>query len=187
MLCHACRGLIGVLCAASFLSGADLHLTVIEGQGAINNVRAHTARDPVVEVRDGDNVPLPGATVTFQTPADGPSVLFPDNARSLITQTDQDGRAVGRGLRPNSLTGAFQIRVTASYKSATGTAEIEQTNASPAEARSSKKYWLIGLLAGAAAGGAFAATHGGKSAAAVPPAQPTGSIVPGTPSFGPPH
>lgn len=187
MLCLACRGLVGVLCAASLLFGADLKITVIEGQGAINNVRAHTARDPVVEVRDADNVPLPGATVTFQTPADGPGAVFPDNEKSLITQTDQNGRAVGRGLRPNSVTGAFQIRVTASYRSATGTVDIEQTNASPAETKSTKKYWLIGLVAGAAAGGALAATHGGKSAAPATPAQPTGSIVPGTPSFGPPH
>src|SRR5581483_4019942 len=125
--------------------------------------RSHTAHNPVVEVRNEQDAAVPGATVTFQTPATGASAEFSDGMRSFITQTDAEGRAVAHGLRPNSLTGAYEIRVTASFETETASSIITQTNAAPVEAKSSKKLWLIGLAAGAAAAGAFAASHGGSN------------------------
>lgn len=179
----------------SFAAGANLRIVVLEGDGAINNVRAHTAHDPVVEVRDQQDGLVAGATVNFQTPATGASAEFADGMRSFIAQTDSDGRAAAHGLRPNSIIGPYEIRVTASYQSQSASAVIMQTNASPAEAKSSKKKWLIVLVAGAAAGGAgaFAATRGGKSSSSASSANSssqtgsTGTIVPGSPSFGPPQ
>jgi len=181
-----------VLIVAAGMASADtppLQIVVVEGQGAINNARTHTGREPVVEVRDGNDAPVAGAVVTFQAPATGPSAVFGSGNATLLTQTDASGRAVGRALRPNSLTGPFQIRVTASLNGQVASAVIAQTNAMPAEAKSNKKLWLIPIIAGAAAGGAFAATHGKSTTAASPstPATTPGSIVPGTPSFGPPH
>ena len=115
-------------------------------------------------------------------------MVFGSGNATLLTQTDASGRAVARALRPNSVTGPLQIRVTASANGQTASAVIEERNAVPAEAKSNKKFWLIPIIAGAAAGGAFAATHGKSSATSTPtPTSTTGSIVPGQPSFGPPH
>lgn len=178
--------------AAGVLSAAapKIQVVVVEGQGAINNARAHTGRDPVVEVRDEHDAPVSGATVTFQAPATGPSAVFGSGNSTYLTQTDSSGRAAARGLRPNTVKGPFQIRVTASMSGQMATASITQTNALPSESKSAKKVWVITLLAGAAAGGAVAATHGSKSSTAATAAAstaPSGTIVPGSPSFGPPH
>ena len=167
-------------------AAASFRIVVLEGDGAINNVRARTARAPVIEVRDENDAPVAGAIVTFQTPQSGPSAVFPEDKKTFITQTDSSGRATGRGLRPNSITGRFEIRVTASLNSQMTSSTIAETNAAPVEAKSSKKIWILGLAAGAAAGGAFAASHGGKSSTAATP-NTSGAPVPGSPSFGPPH
>lgn len=164
-----------------YSQNSSLEVIVSEGEGAINNVRTHTGHDPVVELHDKAGAPVVGAAVTFQLPVNGPSGRFTGAQTSLVTQTDEHGQAVGRGLRPNTLSGPFEIRVTASFQGLTANAIINQTNAAPAEAKSNKKYWIIALVAGAGAGGAFAATHGKSSTTAT-----TGGIVAGSPSFGPP-
>jgi hypothetical protein len=171
--------------------GPALQIVVVEGQGAINNARTHTGRDPVVEVHDGTDAPVAGAVVTFQAPATGASAVFGSGNATLLTQTDASGRAVGRALRPNGVTGPFQIHVTASANGQTVSAVISQTNAVPAGEKSNKKLWLIPIIAGAAAGGIFAGLHGKSSPASTGSTSivttSTGSIVPGAPSFGPPH
>lgn len=168
-----------------------LQVLVVVGQGAINNARTHTGRDPVVEVRDESDQPVTGAVVTFQAPATGPSVTFGSGNGTLLTQTDSTGRATGRALRPNNVKGPFQIRVTASWNGRTASAVIAQTNAMPTEEKSSKKLWLIPVFGGAAAAGALVAlrgkSSGGTAATSTPTNTNTGSIVPGTPGFGPPH
>jgi len=186
-----CRICVLVLTAAVIAAGAPpkLHIVVVEGQGAINNARTHTGRDPVVEVRDGDNNAIAGVTVTFQAPANGASAVFATGNATFITQTDASGRAAAHGLRPNSVKGPFQIHVTASLEGETDSAIVNQTNALPAEGKSSKKIWIAVLVAGAAAGGAVAATHGKGSspAATTTSTSQSGTITPGSPSFGPPH
>ena len=181
-------GILLLLGTSGTLAEPSLRIIVVEGDGAINNVRTHTTHDPVVEVRDEKNGVVPGASVTFQTPSTGPSADFGDGARSFVTQTDAEGRATVHGLRPNSITGPYEIRLTASFNRQTANAVITQTNAAPAQAKSARKFWLIGLAAGAAVGGAFAASHGGKSSNNTAAQNSSaGSIVPGSPSFGPPH
>jgi len=177
------------LCGAvAFAASGGLNVVVVEGQGAINNARTHTGHDPVIEVRDDAGAPVAGAVVTFQAPAMGASAVFGAGNPTFVTQTGEDGRAIGQGLRPNAVKGQFQIRVTASYKGETANAAISQTNALPAQTKSSKKIWIVALVGGAAAGGAAAAMHGhsSSSAAATTPST-SGTITPGTPSFGPPH
>jgi len=181
-------GFLLLLGTGAILAQPALRIVVLEGDGAINNVRTHTTHDPVVEVRNEQNGVVQGASVIFQSPSNGASADFGDGTRSFVTRTDAEGRAAAHGLRPNSVTGPYEIRVTASFQSQSASAVITQTNAAPAEAKSSRKVWLIGLAVGAAAGGAFAASHGGKSSSsAASSASPSGGIVPGTPSFGPPH
>ncbi len=169
-----------------------LTIRVIEGQGAINNVRTRTARAPVVELRDEQNRPVSGASVTFQTPFMGPGAAF-GSERVLITLTDSDGRATGRGLVPNGVTGPFEIHVSAVLNSRSANAIIRQINASPA-AGSSKKVLWISLAVGAAAGGVMAATHGHGGSGAVPevPGGSTGVtstsiLTAGTSVIGPPQ
>ena len=169
-------------------SAADaLSIHVLEGQGAINNLKARTARAPVVELRDEQGDLVPGASVTFQTPASGPSGVF-GTEHLLVTQTGSDGRATGYGLTPNGLAGPFEIRVTASYRSQVANASIKQVNASPPESHSSKKILWIGLAAGAVAGGVLAAAHGHGSSTTPPAAivSSGGTLVAGPTTFGPP-
>ena len=175
--------------AAAFLAAAEprLQIVVVEGQNAINNSKTHTGREPVIEVRDDKDAPVPGAVVTFQSPGSGPSAVFGNGETTLLTQSDEAGRAIARGLKPNSATGAFQIRVTVSANGETASAAIDQTNAVPSEAKSNKKILLIVLLGGAAAGGAAFAAMGGKGSTPASTTTSSGSIVAGSPSFGPPH
>jgi hypothetical protein len=178
-----------ILAAVPLAIAADpdgVSIRIVEGQGAINNVRSHTARAPVIEVRDQQNRPVPGASVTFQTPFTGPGAAF-GSERVLVTQTDSEGRAIGRGLVPNSVPGPFEIHVTASFDSKVASSTIRQINASPSESRHSKKLVWIALAAGATAGGVMAATHGHGSAAGVPAQVPSISLVAGSSSFGPPQ
>jgi hypothetical protein len=165
---------------------SGLNLRIIEGQGSINNVRTRSARAPVVELRDDQNKPISGASVTFQTPFTGPGATF-GSERSLVTQTDSEGRATGRGLVPNGVTGPFEIHVTAAFNSKVVSASIRQINASPSESRSSRKVLWISLAAGAAAGGLFAATHGHSGPSGVPSVPSTSTLSAGTSTFGPPQ
>lgn len=179
-----------ILAAGLPATGADpeaLNIRIIVGQGAINNVRSRTARAPVVEVRDDQNRPVSGASVTFQTPFTGPGATF-GSERALVTQTDSEGRATGRGLVPNGVTGPFEIHVTAAYNSKLVSTAIRQINASPSESRSSKKLLWISLVVGATAGGVAVATHGhGSSSNSAVPQVPGTSLVAGPSSFGPPQ
>jgi len=160
-------------------------INVIEGEGAINNTRTHTGHNPVVEVRDSSGTPLVGAIVTFQLPKAGAGGRFAGGETSLITQAGEYGQAISRSLRPNSVPGPFEIRVTASYQGRTASAIISQTNAAPAEAKINKKFVIIAVVVGAGAGGVFAANHSSKSSTASSASQ--AGIVAGSPSFGPPH
>jgi hypothetical protein len=167
-------------------------IQVIEGEGAINNVKRGTAFEPVIEVRNAKGEPVAEASVTFTLPAIGPSGIFPDGTTTLVTRTGENGRAEARGMRPNIIIGQFEIRVTATAGKESTTATFTQTNAAPAAERSSGRKWLIliGVVGGAAAAGLVAARGGGSSgapsssSAAAPPA---GSVTPGAPGFGPPR
>lgn len=165
-----------------------LTIETVEGDGAINSIQLHRAHDPVVRVLGPLGQPLAGATVTFLLPATGASGSFIDSGLSSTTQTDNHGTAVGRGLRPNAVEGKFQIRVTASWRGSEAATTIAQVNAGPAN-KSSHTKWIViaGAVAGVAAAGALAASHGGGSNTGNSVAAPGGSISAGTPSFGPPH
>jgi hypothetical protein len=175
-------------------AAVNIDIGTVEGDGAINSIRLRRAHEPVVRVADSGGEPLSGATVTFLLPATGASGSFLDGGLSLTTQTDDQGMAVGRGLRPNSIAGQFQIRVTASWNGSQGAATLVQTNAEPViKSSHSKTIAIIVIVAGAVAGGAAIAARG-KSSPADSAATTTttatvagGSISPGAPSFGPPH
>jgi hypothetical protein len=161
---------------------------IVEGEGAINNVRQRVAREPIVQVEDENRKPVAGAAVTFLLPNQGPSGVFANGSRSLTVMTDANGRAVARGLQPNNVNGEFQINVNASHEGRKGNNTINQTNAIIAGAAaagiSAKLIALLAVAGAAAVGGAVAATRGGTST----PARPSPTVVtPGTPTVGGPQ
>ncbi|HVP46237.1 MAG TPA: hypothetical protein VMT32_06630 [Bryobacteraceae bacterium] len=187
-----CRVLVFYLLAASVDAQAPpIKIVIQEGQGAINNIQQHRAKEPVVQVTHEDGESVRDATVTFQLPDTGPGGVFADGNRILTVQTDEKGTAVAHGLRPNQTAGRFQIRVTASYRGTKASAVISQINAEPAAAKGGggKTLLIIALIGGAAAGGLAAALgHGSKSSGgSVSPPPPGTVLVPGTPSIQPPH
>lgn len=177
--------------AWSLSSAEPLKIVVLEGDGAINNIRLQRAKDPVVRVETETGEPVQGAVVHFLAPATGPGASFPDGNASSIAITGPDGRAVAHGLRPNQTVGQFHIRVTASHIGSTANATITQTNAAPAQAgwNSSRKIAILAIVGGAIAGGAALAARGGggsKSASSAPAPASGTVITAGAPSFGAP-
>ena len=167
-----------------------LSITIVEGEGAINNIRQRVNREPIVQVEDENHKPVAGAVVIFFLPGQGASGTFADGSRMLMTVTDNQGRATARGIRPNNQSGPMQIRITASFQGLTASSVITQTNAAGAAAASSaglssgaKWAIILGIAGAAAAGGIIAATHGGSSSSSAPPPI---VITPGTPSVGAP-
>jgi hypothetical protein len=102
--------------------------------------------------------------------------------------SDNNGQAVGHGLRPNGTAGQFQIRVTTSFQGQAATANISQTNAEPAQGGgSSKTILILALVGGAAAAGAAVALGKGKSSSSTTTTTNPGAVIsPGNPTFGPP-
>ena len=174
---------------------AEISVRTIAGDNAINNIRRGTAFEPEVEVRDATGNPISGAVVTFTLPSVGAGGSFPDGSRTLTLPTGENGRALARGLRTNQVTGPFNIRVNASFKGESASTVLRQTNAAPTvEAKQGRKIRIMGLIAGAVAGGLLA-TQGGGSTPSSPggpfggdtPATAPGVVTPGQPGFGPPR
>src|SRR5258707_19056 len=99
-----------------------LNLVVIEGEGAINNIRQRTAREPIVQVQDENHKPVAGAIVSFTLPSRGASGAFANGSQTLTVTTNQQGEAVARGFHPNGVKGQMQIRVNASHNGQTASA-----------------------------------------------------------------
>ena len=181
--------LLGFFMVSLRLAGQDgsLHLVVLEGDGAINNVRSPRAKEPVVRVEDANNQGVAGAVVTFLLPSEGAGAFFGEGGSSLTLTTDDRGEVVARGLHANRISGLFQIRVTASKGGRTASASIAQTNVDPGVHGSSRKIALVAILGGVAAGGAAVALRGGKSKSASSAPPVTTTVLPGVPVFGGPQ
>jgi hypothetical protein len=168
-----------------------IRIVIIEGEGAINNVRQRVAREPIIQVEDENRKPVAGAAVTFLLPNQGAGASFANGAQSLTITTDAQGRAAARGLRPNNVNGKYEIRVNASHQNRTDSAVINQTNAISAAAAagiSAKVIAIIVAAGAAAAAGAVVATRGGNGNGNGGGAGPTPTvIVPGTPTVGGPQ
>jgi hypothetical protein len=171
-------------------AGGQLNLVIVEGDGAINNIRQRTAREPIVQVEDENHKPIAGAAVVFLLPNQGASGVFANGSHTLTVMTDAQGRAVAHGFKPNAVQGKLQMRVSASYQGKTATTTISQTNVAAAAGTAaaagiSAKLITILVIAGAAvAGGVVAATRGGGSST---PATQTATVTPGTGTVGAPH
>jgi hypothetical protein len=106
-----------------------LEITILDGEGALNNIRQRTAREPIVQVKDRNRKPVAGALVLFAI-HDGPSGAGGsiNGASTFSAVTDADGRAEARGFTPNGVEGPFTITVTATLGAAVATVIIHQQN-----------------------------------------------------------
>lgn len=167
-----------------------LNIVIVEGEGAVNNIRQRTAREPMVQVTDENRKPVAGAVVVFLLPNQGAGGAFANGAKSLTLLTDSNGNAIARGMQANRLGGQYQLRVTASHQGQTASTSINMTNAvaagSGAAASSTAVKWLllVGAAGGAAAAGAIAASSGGNGGGNTPPPRPPTTVTPGTPTVG---
>jgi hypothetical protein len=160
-----------------------LNIVIVEGDDAINNIRQRTAREPIVQVEDENHKPVAGAAVVFLTPQHGASAVFADGTHSITVTTDANGRAVARGLRPNSASGKYQIRVNASSGGRTASATINQSNVAGAAAAGGLSAKVIALIAVGAAGGIAAGVYFGTRGSGTKPI----IITAGTPTVGQPQ
>ncbi len=197
-------------CFACLAPGQDpapkLNIVIIEGEGAVNNIRQRTVREPIVQIEDENHKPVAGVAVVFTLPTHGATGVFTNGSRVLTVFSDSKGQAVARGLKLNKVAGQMQIRVTASSQGQTANTTITQTSALGAAGAagaaagagiSGKVIAIIVVAAVAAAGGTVAAVKlgggGGNTSSPgavtiVPPAvKPPTVITPGTGTVGGPR
>ena len=167
----------------------SLLITIVEGEGALNDIRTRTAREPIVQVDDENHKPVAGALVLFSLDKTGSSYANFGGASSLSVQTDAAGRAVAKGFQVTQHKGPYKINVHASLGELVADAVINETNiaevapgsTTPAAvgAVSHKKViWIVsGVLVGGAIAGIVVATKGSS-----PPTISTGTGTVGAPA-----
>lgn len=139
---------------------APLRIVVLEGEDAVNVVQQKTAVRPLVEVRDRNNLPVAGATVTF-TIGSGQPAAFAGGVQTLTVTTNAAGQAAAASVTPLG-PGAVQIQVQAAFQGQVATGTIAQTNvAAAAAAGGGISATTIALIGAAAGGGALAAQRAG--------------------------
>jgi hypothetical protein len=162
-----------------------LVITILDGEGALNDIRQRTAREPIVQVEDENHRPIAGAAVLFTLPDSGPSGSFADGAQTFSTVTDSTGRAVARGLRPNTISGNYSMQVKVNYNGSTAETTIHQQNVanessvSQHAAHSAALRNVLLVVGAAAIGGTIAALLGQNGGSST-------TITAGPPSVGAP-
>lgn len=171
-----------------------LQIVIVEGEGAINNVKQRVNREPIVQVEDENHKPIAGAAVIFFLPNNGPGGTFANGSMTFTTTTNSQGQAVARGIRFNNQPGSMQIRVSASFAGQTANAIINQSNVLGVAASGAAvggmslgaKLLIIGaVVGGGIAAGVVVANRGGNPNSGVTPS--TITITPGTVTVGGPH
>ncbi len=109
----------------------SLHIVILDGEGALNNIRERTAREPIIQVEDENHKPVSEAAVVFLIHGgnNGAGASFGGNSLSFATKTGPDGRAQTQGLQAGQSPGSFTITVTATVGGVTAESVIHQTNA----------------------------------------------------------
>ncbi len=161
-----------------------MFIQILEGEGALNDIRGRTAREPIVEIQDENHKPIAGAIVIFTTPGSGPSATFANGLSTFQTTTLADGRASATGFKPNTTSGSYQIQVSASFGSLSSVAVINEINAaggSSAPAHSARAFpvkviAIVGTVAAGAIVAGYLATRG----------QHSDTVTAGTPTVGAP-
>ena len=111
-------------------SPLSLHITILEGEGALNNVRERTAREPIIQIEDQNHKPVAGVAVLFTITqgGNGAGAGF-SGIQSFSTVTNAEGRAIATGFKPNVIAGQYSVQVQASLGTASTSAVIHEMNA----------------------------------------------------------
>lgn len=149
----AALALVAQPAAAQQANNVALRIVVVEGEDAVNIIQQKTAVAPIVEVRDRNNLPVSGATVTFSI---GQGASFGGQS-TLTVVTNAAGQATATGLSPTAA-GAIQIQATATFQGQTAVATIAQSNVMTAAE--------VATTTSAGAGGSGGGTGGGSTAGA---------------------
>jgi hypothetical protein len=107
-----------------------LYINILEGEGALNNIRQRDAREPVVQVTDENHKPVAGVALLFliHGGSSGATATF-DGGLSFSTTTDAQGIAHAAGLHLGTHPGSFTISVTASVNGVVAaTSVIHESN-----------------------------------------------------------
>jgi hypothetical protein len=176
----------------------ELHIVVVQGDGATTNIRQLASTQPVIRVEDEKQSPVAGAVAVFTLPTEGATGEFANGSKMLTVTTDNRGQAAAAGLKMNGYPGKVPIFVSASYRGLNAKTIMTQFSVAPPGAKvgevkgHGKLIAILAVIGAGAAGGAVAATHkSGSSPSATPtppPAGPTAiGITTGSGSIAPPH
>jgi hypothetical protein len=123
-------GISAQTAAVSTAAPHALFIDILQGEGALNDVRARTAREPIVEVRDENHKPVAGAVVLFVIDSNGGGGLGAtfSGAQAFSTTTGVDGLAAGHGFELTKTTGKFHISVDARQGNLHARSVINQSN-----------------------------------------------------------
>lgn len=161
-----------------------INLVILEGEGAVNNIKLRTARETIVQVEDENHKPVAGAVVVFLLPDSGPGGTFVTGSKSATIVSDSTGRATMPRMQLNSTGGRYEIRVHASHQGLEANAVVAQSTLIAAAGVSTGVIvGIVVAVAAAGAVGAVVATRGGNnnSTPGTPtPSTPTGTIGAGT-------
>jgi hypothetical protein len=175
--------------AGTVTATGGLKILVLEGQDGVNNIRAPMPMNLVVEVRDDNDRPVEGATVSFQMPLKGPSGGFEGGVRNKDATTNIQGQAEV-SYTPNMEPGRFTIQVKAMQGGRTGMTTIMQQNSNTGEGQTKswlsrhKKIVIAAAVVAVGVGLAVGLTRGGSKSGS------SGSgitITPGVPTVGAPQ
>jgi hypothetical protein len=147
--------LLGLQTPAPSAQGS-LRIAVVQGEDAVNIIQQKTAVAPIVEIRDRNNLPVAGATVTFSITGSGASF---GGLSTLTVTTNAAGQAAAVGFTPTAA-GAIQINASALVQGQALTATITQTNVMTA----AQAVGAAGATGGAGSGGGAGGAGGGAAA-----------------------
>lgn len=184
--------LMSLLLVASLSGQQKLNLTIVEGEGAINNIRQRTTREVIVQVEDENRKPVAGAAVVFTLPNQGAGGTFLNGARTFTVTSDAQGRAVAR-FTPNSVEGKYDLRVNASSQGLTASLVVAQVNllgAAAAAGTTAKVLIILAIVGGAVAAGTAIAVsqgNGNGNGNGNGGTRPPTTVTPGSPTVGGPQ
>jgi len=141
-----------ILLAAAIVSAQtrQLKIVVLEGENAVNIIQQKTAVRAVVEVRDQNNLPVQGASVTFAVTGKGGAAVA--GSQSITVTTNAAGQASLSGMTPAS-SGGLQLSVNATYNGVSAATSITQTVVATAAVATATTAAATAAATGAAAGG----------------------------------
>ena len=106
-----------------------LHIEILEGEGALNNIRQRDAREPVVQITDENHKPVSSVAVLFLIHSNGGAgATFGGQSLSFTATTGPDGIAHATGMQLSGSPGSFTIGVTATLGSIVASSVIHESN-----------------------------------------------------------